>query len=382
KNFIKGAAEIHPEKIGKYTVGTHIPIVHENDAKKDADYFLVLPFGFRENFINREEKWLKQGGAFIFSTPSFEIYTYKKKALILGITGQDGSYMAELLLAKGYDVHGFIRHSATGNTKNISEIMEKITLHKGDLADSTSLYRAIKTVAPDEVYNFADQDHVGWSYDSVDYSSDITGAAVGRILEMIKQTNPGIKFLQPVSSNIFGKAVQTPQTEQTPLYPLSPYACAKAFAFHLVRYYRETFGIFAATTIFYNHESERRTEEYVTRKITKAVARIAQGKQKKLSLGDISNKIDFGYSKDYVEAAWNTLQLEKPDDFIICTGELHSVREFVEEAFHCVGIDISWKGEGLNEVGFDKKTGRILVDFDPKFFRPSKTDPLIGDTTK
>ncbi len=305
-----------------------------------------------------------------------------KKALILGITGQDGSHAAELLLGKGYEVHGFVRHSATGNTKNIQHILDKITLHKGDLADSTSLYRVISTVNPDELYNFADQDHVGWSYDSIDYSSDITGAAVGRILEMIKQSNPKIRFLQPVSSNIFGKAVETPQTENTPLYPMSPYACAKAFAFHLVKYYRETFGLFAATTIYYNHESERRTEEYVTRKITKAVARIAKGQQKKLSLGDISNRIDFGYSRDYVEAAWNILQLDNPDDFIICTGELHSVREFVEEAFRCVGIELAWKGDGLNEIGYDKKNGIEYVGFDPQFFRPSKTAPLQGDSSK
>lgn len=305
-----------------------------------------------------------------------------KKALIFGITGQDGSHMAELLLEKEYEVHGLIRHSATGNTKNIQHILEKITLHKGDLADSTSLYRIISLVNPDELYNFADQDHVGWSYDSVDYSSDITGAAVGRILEIIKQTNQKIRFLQPVSSNMFGKALETPQTENTPLYPLSPYACAKTFAFHLVRYYRETFGLFAATTIFYNHESERRTEEYVTRKITKAVAEITKDSQKKLLLGDISARIDFGHSQDYVEAAWNILQLEKPDDFIICTEELHSVREFVEEAFRSVGIDIMWKGEGLHEIGYDKKTGRELVGFDPKFFRPSKTAALQGDASK
>lgn len=385
KNLIKGAAEIHPEKIGKYTVGSNIPIVLEEDAKKDADYFLVLPFAFREGFIKREEEWLKHGGKFIFCTPRFEIYpsnTKRGKALILGVTGQDGSFMAELLLEKGYEVHGLVRHSATGNTKNIQHILDKITLHKGDLADSTSLYRVISTVKPDELYNFADQDHVGWSYDSVDYSSNITGAAVGRLLEIIKQINPKIKFLQPISSNIFGKALETPQTENTSLYPMSPYACAKAFAFHLVRYYREVFGIFASTAIFYNHESERRTEEYVTRKITKAVVQIAKGQQKKLYLGDISNRIDFGYSRDYVEAAWNILQLDKPDDFIICTGELHSVREFVEEAFRCIDVELAWKGEGLNEVGYDKKTEVEYVGFDPKFFRPSKTAPLQGDPSK
>jgi len=305
-----------------------------------------------------------------------------KKALIFGITGQDGSYMAELLLDKGYTVHGVIRHSATGNTKNINHILGKITVHKGDLADTTSLYRVISTVKPDELYNFADQDHVGWSYDAVDYSFDITGAAVGRILEIIKQTNKNIRMVQPISSNIFGKAVETPQTENTVLYPMSPYACAKAFAFHLVRYYRETFGLFVSVPIFYNHESERRTDEYVSRKITKAVANIKTSRQKKLYVGFIDTEIDFGYAKDYVVACWSMLQRQEPDDFIICTGEVHSVREFIEEAFQCIGITIMWKGNGLDEVGYDKKTGIEYVGFDPQFFRPSKTAALKGNAGK
>ena len=224
--------------------------------------------------------------------------TEKKKALIFGITGQDGSYMAELLLDKGYEVHGLIRRSATGNKRNIVHILDKITLHKGDLADATSLYRVITTVKPDELYNFADQDHVSWSYDSPDYSSDITGAAVGRILEIIRQVNPKIKFFQPISSNMFGKVVQSPQTEETALRPQSPYACAKAYAYLLCRYYRDVFNLFASTAIFYNHESPRRTEEYVTRKITKAAACIKLGLQKKLLLGDLSLGVDFGYAPD------------------------------------------------------------------------------------
>jgi len=305
-----------------------------------------------------------------------------KKALIFGITGQDGSYAAELLLEKGYEVHGLIRHSATGNTTNITHILEKIILHKGDLADTTSLYRIISTVKPDELYNFADQDHVGWSYDAVDYSFDITGAAVGRVLEIIKQEHPKIRIVQPISSNIFGKAVETPQTENTRPYPMSPYACAKTFAYHLARYYRETFGIFAAVAIFYNHESERRTDEYVSRKITKAVANIKQKRQKKLCLGNIDTEIDFGYARDYVEACWHILQLEKPEDFIICTGELHSVREFVEEAFTCIGIELAWRGQGLDEIGYDKITGIEYVGFDRQFFRPSKTAALQGDNSK
>lgn len=290
-----------------------------------------------------------------------------RKALVLGITGQDGSYMAELLLSKGYEVHGFIRRSATGNKKNIVGILDKITLHKGDLADATSLYRVISTVKPDELYNFADQDHVSWSYDSVDYSSDITGAAVGRILEILKQLDKEhkIRFFQPISSNMFGKVRESPQTEETALRPQSPYACAKAYAYLLVRYYRDVFGLFASTAIFYNHESPRRTEEYVTRKITRAAARIKLGVQKKLMLGDLSQGVDFGYAPDFVQAAWNILQQEKADDFIICTGETHTIREFLDEAFAAVMLRADEH-----------------VEFDPKLLRPSKTDTLVGDYSK
>jgi len=289
----------------------------------------------------------------------------KKKAIILGITGQDGSYLAELLLEKGYEVHGFIRRSATGNTKNIMHIIDKITLHRGDLADPTSIYRTIVTVKPDEIYNEADQDHVSWSYDSVGYSCDITGAAVGRILEIIKQINQKIKFFQPVSSNIFGKSLENPQTEETAFRPQSPYAAAKVLAYVLARYYREVFDMFVSTGIFYNHESPRRTEEYVTRKITKAAVRISMGLQKKLFLGNLDAKIDFGYAREYMEAAWNIMQLKKPDDFIICTGEVHSVREFLEEAFSIVGLDTE-----------------KYVEFDPRFARPGNTGVLIGDYSK
>ncbi len=287
-----------------------------------------------------------------------------KKALIFGITGQDGSYLADILLEKGYEVHGFIRRSATGNTKNITHILDRITLHRGDLADATSIYRAINSVRPDEVYNEADQDHVSWSYDSVDYSSDITGAAVGRILEIIRQVKPEIKFFQPVSSNMFGKA-PSPQTEETPFRPQSPYGCAKVYAYLLTRFYRDVFGMFASTGIFYNHESPKRSEEYVTRKITKAAARISKGLQKKLYLGNLDAKIDFGYAKEYMEAAWNIMQLEKPDDFIICTGEVHSIREFLDESFRLVGLNTD-----------------DYVEFDSRFVRPGETYTLVGDYSK
>lgn len=295
-----------------------------------------------------------------------------RKALILGITGQDGSYLAEILLDKGYEVHGMIRRSATGNTRNIDGLIRdtnlfnrRFFLHRGDLADTTSLYRIINMVKPHEIYNEADQDHVSWSFDMVDFSADITGAAVGRILEIIRQVNPTIRFFQPCTSNMFGKTESLLQSETTPFNPQSPYACAKVMAYYLTKYYRDAFDMFAATAILYNHESPRRTEEYVTRKITKSVARIACGKQDKLVLGDISARIDWGYAKDYMEAAWQILQLEKPDDFVIASGEAHSIIEFAKEAFAVVNFSYE-----------------DYVVIDKSLIRPTKTSTLIGDTTK
>lgn len=288
-----------------------------------------------------------------------------KKALIFGITGQDGSYLADILLEKGYEVHGVIRRSATGNTRNILHILDKITLHKGDLADSTSIYRAIHKVQPDEIYNEADQDHVSWSFDLVEYACDITGGGVGRILEIIRQINPKIRFFQPVSSNMYGKTSDALLTEETPFRPQSPYAAAKVLAFVLCQYYRDVFGLFASTGIFFNHESPRRTEEYVTRKITMAAARISKGLQKKLYLGNLEAKVDFGYAKEYMETAWRIMQLESPDDFNICTGEVHSVKEFLDEAFKYVGLDPD-----------------DYVEFDPRFARPGTTSVLKGDYSK
>ena len=290
-----------------------------------------------------------------------------KKALIFGSTGMDGSYLAEILLEKGYEVHGLIRKSATGNTVNIQHLINqnKIILHKGDLADVTSLYRIINEVRPDEIYNEADQDHVSWSYASVGYSCDITGAAVGRILEIIKQIDPKIKYFQPVSSNMFGKATEIPQTEETSFRPQSPYAAAKVLAYMMCRYYRDVFGMFVCTGVFYNHESPRRTEDYVTRKITKAVARISKGLQDTLLLGNLDAKIDFGYAKEYMEAAWMIMQQENPDDYIVCTGELHSVREWLDEAFSVVGLNPD-----------------DHVEFDPRFARPGNTGVLLGNNFK
>lgn len=295
-----------------------------------------------------------------------------KKALILGVTGQDGSYLAEILLEKGYQVHGMVRRSATGNTRNIEHLIQNrkifnhnFLLHRGDLADPTSLFRIINSVRPQEIYNEADQDHVSWSYDMVGYSADISGAAVGRILEIIRQVNPKMRYFQPCTSNMFGLTSTAKQNESTPFNPQSPYACAKTFAYYLTRYYRQAFGLFASSAILYNHESPRRTPEYVTRKITQAVARISLGRQRKLVLGDLSARIDWGYSKEFMQAAWQILQLDKADDFVIATGESHSVKEWVDEAFAVVNL----------------KPEKYLV-VDAKLIRPTKTSSLVGDITK
>ncbi len=296
----------------------------------------------------------------------------KKKALVLGVTGQDGSYLAEILLKKGYEVHGMVRRSATGNTCNIDHLINdskifntSFFIHRGDLADATSIYRIINSVKPQEIYNEADQDHVSWSYDMVGYSTDITASAVGRILEIIRQIDPAIRYFQPCTSNMFGMTDTVKQNEETPFNPQSPYACAKVMAYYLVRYYRNAFGLFASNAIFYNHESPRRTPEYVTRKITQSVARIACGKQDKLMLGDINAYIDWGYAREYMEAAWQILQLDKPNDFIIATSQTHTVREWVKKAFEVVNL----------------KSDDYLVQ-DPKLMRPSKTSSLVGDISK
>ena len=295
-----------------------------------------------------------------------------KKALVFGVTGQDGSYLAEILLAKDYEVYGVIRRSATGNTKNIDHLISnkeifnsRFFLSRGDLTDNLSIFRIINEIQPDEIYNEADQDHVGWSYDMVNYSLTVTGVAVGSILEAIYQINPEIRYFQPCSSNMFGLVDDELQNESTPFNPQSPYACAKVMAYFLTKYYREAFGIFASTAIFYNHESPRRPVEYVTRKISQSAAKIALGKQNKLVLGDLSARIDWGYAKEYMEAAWQILQLENADDFIIATGEAHSVEEFVNETFKVLGLDVE-----------------KYVSSSSEFFRPTKTSTLIGDFTK
>lgn len=288
-----------------------------------------------------------------------------KRALILGVTGQDGSYLAEILLEKGYEVHGLIRRSATGNTRNIEQFIDRLTLHRGDLTDATSLYRVIREVRPQELYNEADQDHVRWSFDAPGYSYDVTGAAVGRLLEIVRQIDPGIRVFQPCSSNMFGKATESPQTEGTPFRPQSPYACAKVLAYVLAQHYREAYGMFVATGILYNHESPRRTEEYVTRKITRAAAQIKLGRRSSLALGDLMARIDWGYAREYMDAAWAILQHDRPDDYVLATGEAHSVREWLDTTFELVGLSAD-----------------AYVAIEPALFRPSSTTVLVGDASK
>ena len=295
-----------------------------------------------------------------------------KKALILGVTGQDGSYLADVLLEKGYEVHGMVRRSATGNTRNIDHLINNpevfnrsFFVQRGDLADPTSLYRIINEVEPREIYNEADQDHVSWSFDMVGYSSDITGAAVCRILETIKQVDPSIRFFQPCTSNMFGTAETEYQTEITTFNPQSPYACAKLFAHWITINFREAYGQFGCSGILFNHESPRRGETFVTRKVSLAVARIKLALQEKLRLGNLDAKRDWGYAKEYVEAMWRMLQQDEPDDFVIATGETHTVRELAEVAFDHVGLD--W--EKYTEV-------------DPTYYRPAEVDMLLGDPGK
>jgi GDPmannose 4,6-dehydratase len=288
-----------------------------------------------------------------------------KKALILGINGQDGSYLAELLLDKGYEVHGVIRRTATGNTRNIEAILDRVHLHYGDLVDPIGLYQIISEIRPTEIYNEADQDHAGISFKIPAYNYDVTGAAVGRVLEIVRLVDPSIRFFQPVTSNMFGMADQCPQDESTPFNPMNPYSCAKTFAYNLCHMYRRGYGMFVAVGIFFNHESPRRTESYVTRKITRSVAKIKAGMQDKLVLGDLSARIDWGFSGEYMDAAWRIMQLDQPDTFVIGTGEVHSVKEFVDAAFACVGLDPS-----------------NYVESSQEFFRPMQNAILKADITK
>lgn len=309
-----------------------------------------------------------------------------KKALITGITGQDGSYLAEFLLEKQYEVHGIVRRASISNTGRIDHLLEKgaIALHDGDLSDSSSILRILNIVQPDEVYNLAAQSHVQVSFDAPEYSGDVDALGVLRILEAIRILGLAKKtrFYQASTSELYGKVEEIPQNENTPFHPYSPYAVAKQYGYWITKEYREAYGIFATNGILFNHESERRGENFVTRKITLAAGRIACGLQDKLQLGNMDSLRDWGYAKDYVECMWLMLQHEKPEDFVIATGVQHTVRDFTEKAFRAVGIELRWEGKGLEEKGIDKKTGKILVEVNEAWFRPTDVDNLLGDPTK
>ena len=307
-----------------------------------------------------------------------------KTALITGITGQDGSYLAEFLMEKGYAVHGITRRASISNTARIDHLLGKITLHDGDLTDSSSLIRIIGQVQPDEIYNLAAQSHVQVSFDVPEYSGDVDALGVLRILEAcrILGLTKKTKVYQASTSELFGKVEEVPQRETTPFHPYSPYAVAKQYGFWIVKEYREAYGMFAVNGILFNHESERRGENFVTRKITLAAGRIAEGLQDHLELGNMDSLRDWGYAKDYVECMWMMLQHDTPDDFVIATGEQHTVRDFTERAFAANGLQIRWEGTGLNEKGYDAETGKLLVSVNPAWFRPTDVNNLWGDPTK
>ena len=319
----------------------------------------------------------------------------KKVALITGITGQDGSYLAEFLIDKGYEVHGLLRRSSSFNTGRIEHLyldewvrdMKKsrlVNLHWADMTDSSSLIRIINEVQPTEIYNLAAQSHVKVSFDVPEYTADTDAVGVLRLLEAVRicGLEHKCRIYQASTSELFGKVQEVPQRETTPFYPRSPYAVAKLYGFWIMKNYRESYGMFCCNGILFNHESERRGENFVTRKITLAACRIAQGYQDKLYLGNLNARRDWGYAKGYVECMWLILQQPKPDDFVIATGEYHTVREFATLAFHHAGIELEWKGEGVDEKGIDKATGRVLVEVDPKYFRPAEVEQLLGDPLK
>ncbi len=311
-----------------------------------------------------------------------------KTAMLTGITGQDGSYLAELLVSKGYEVWGMVRRSSSFNTARINHIYQdphetdiRLRLFYGDLSDGSSVHTILERVKPDEVYNLGAQSHVKVSFEIPEYTGDVTGMGALRLLEGIRELGLNCRFYQASSSELYGKVVETPQKETTPFYPRSPYAAAKAYAFYITRNYRESYGMFAVNGILFNHESPRRGETFVTRKISRAVAAIKRGRQETLYLGNLDAQRDWGFAGDYVRAMWKMLQVDTPDDYVIATGETHSVREFCELAFGHVGLPLTWRGEGEREEGVDPQ-GRVLVQVDPRYFRPAEVDLLLGDATR
>tara|TARA_Y100000748_G_scaffold303883_1_gene310660 strand:+ start:2242 stop:3279 length:1038 start_codon:yes stop_codon:yes gene_type:complete len=311
-----------------------------------------------------------------------------KKALITGITGQDGSYLAELLLTKGYEVHGIIRRSSSFNTGRIDHIIngkkykDQFFFHHGDVTDASNLNRILEDVEPSEIYNLAAQSHVKVSFEIPDYTAQVDALGTLRFLDAIRETNINTKFYQASTSELYGKVQEVPQNENTPFYPRSPYGVAKLYGYWIIINYREAYNIFACNGILFNHESPRRGETFVTRKITLGAARIKQGLQEKLSLGNLDSKRDWGYAPEYVEGMWKMLQQDKPDDFVLATGEQHSVREFIELTFKELDIEIIWEGSGVNEKGINRKTNQLIIEIDPKYFRPTEVETLLGDSKK
>lgn len=312
-----------------------------------------------------------------------------KKALITGITGQDGSYLTELLLSKGYEVHGLIRRASSFNTERISHIFQdphekkvRLHLHYGDLSDASNLSRLIEKIRPDEIYHLGAQSHVRVSFDIPEYTGDVTGLGTLRILDAIRESGVTTRFYQASSSEMYGLVQEVPQKETTPFYPRSPYGCAKVYGYWITRNYRESYNLFACNGILFNHESPRRGATFVTRKITRGLSRIKAGHENSLYLGNLEAKRDWGYAKDYVEAMWLMLQQDEPDDYVIATGETHTVREMVEITGQCLDMDIVWEGKGIDEVGINKTTGKTIIRIDPYYFRPAEVDLLIGDASK
>ena len=307
-----------------------------------------------------------------------------KVALITGITGQDGSYLAELLLEKGYEVHGIVRRASLINTHRIDHIYDRIKLHYGDLTDSTNLVRVIQQVQPNEIYNLGAQSHVKVSFEMPEYTGDVDALGTLRILEAVRLLGmeDRVRIYQASTSELYGLVQEVPQKETTPFYPRSPYGVAKLYGYWIVKNYRESYGLHASSGILFNHESPRRGETFVTRKITRGLSRISVGEQDVLSLGNLDARRDWGHAKDYVEAMWLMLQQDEPEDFVIATGIQYSVRDFVEEAAPYFGINIVWQGEGLDEIGVDKNTGRTVINVNPKYFRPAEVETLLGDATK
>jgi GDPmannose 4,6-dehydratase len=310
-------------------------------------------------------------------------------ALITGINGQDGSYLSELLLAKGYNVHGMVRRTSQFSRDRIEttrreaeERGQVFELHYGNMSDASSLYRILAKSKPDEIYNLASQSHVAVSYEEPEYSTEINANAVLRFLECIRHSSLPCRFYQASSSELYGRVAESPQRETTPFHPVSPYAVSKLYAYWIVRSYRETYGMYACNGILFNHESPRRGENFVTRKITYSLARIRAGRQRVLRLGNLDARRDWGYARDYVDAMWRMLQQDRADDYVIATGETHSVREFVEQAARIAGFELAWEGTGVEERGLDRKTGRTLVEVDPRFYRPAELDHIYGDASR